>query len=79
MKKFGFGLMRLPTVSNSYTDVDLDKFQKMADAFIAAGGTHFDTAYPYHGGFSEQAFREVVVSATPEMLSLSQIKCPCIW
>ena len=61
MKKFGFGLMRLPTVDGDYTKVDLEKFQQMADAFIAAGGTYFDTAYPYHGGFSEQAFREVVV------------------
>lgn len=65
MKKFGFGLMRLPTVGDSYTEVDLNKFREMADAFIAAGGTYFDTAYPYHGGFSEQAFREVVVKRYP--------------
>ena len=65
MQKFGFGLMRLPTVGNDYTKVDLEKFQAMADAFIAAGGTYFDTAYPYHGGFSEQAFREVVVKRYP--------------
>lgn len=65
MKKFGFGLMRLPIVDKEYTKVDLQKFQEMADAFIAAGGTYFDTAYPYHGGFSEQAFREVVVKRYP--------------
>lgn len=65
MKKFGFGLMRLPVVDNDYTKVDLEKFCEMVDAFLAAGGTYFDTAYPYHGGFSEQAFREVVVKRYP--------------
>lgn len=64
MKKFGFGLMRLPT-QGEYTKIDLAHFQKMADAFIAAGGAYFDTAYPYHGGFSERAFREVVVKRYP--------------
>ena len=65
MRKFGFGLMRLPTVGGDYTKVALDKFREMADVFMAAGGTYFDTAYPYHGGFSEQAFREVVVKRYP--------------
>ena len=37
MKKFGFGLMRLPTVGNSYTDVDLDKFQKNRPVEIFTG------------------------------------------
>lgn len=37
----------------------------MADAFLAAGGTYFDTAYPYHGGNSERAFREAVVKRYP--------------
>ncbi len=61
MKKFGLGLMRLPVVGEDRTKVDLEQFRKMADAFLAAGGTYFDTAYPYHGGFSEVAFREAVV------------------
>ena len=65
MNKFGFGLMRLPVKGEEYTNIDLKKFQEMADAFIEAGGTYFDTAYPYHGGFSEQAFREVVVKRYP--------------
>ena len=65
MNKFGFGLMRLLVKGEEYTNIDLKKFQEMADAFIEAGGTYFDTAYPYHGGFSEQAFREVVVKRYP--------------
>lgn len=65
MKKFGFGLMRLPVVDGDYTKVDAKKFSEMAAAFLAAGGTCFDTAYPYHGGNSECAFREAVVKRYP--------------
>lgn len=65
MRKFGFGLMRLPIIDGDYTKVDAEKFMKMADAFLAAGGTYFDTAYPYHGGNSESAFREAVVKRYP--------------
>ena len=49
----------------NYTKVDIEKFREMADAFLAAGGTYFDTAYPYHGGNSERAFREAVVKRYP--------------
>ena len=65
MRKFGFGLMRLPTVGGQYTQIDIPAFQEMADAFIKAGGTYFDTAWPYHGGNSERAFKEVVASRYP--------------
>ena len=63
--KLGFGLMRLPVLNGKETEIDLELFTRMADAFIAAGGTYFDTAYPYHGGFSEVAFREAVVKRYP--------------
>ncbi|WP_343253503.1 aldo/keto reductase, partial [Ligaoa zhengdingensis] len=66
MEKLGFGLMRLPqTDPNIPSSVDIEAFKKMADVFIAAGGTYFDTAYPYHGGSSETAFREAVVKRYP--------------
>ena len=65
MKKFGFGLMRLPTVGDDRSKIDMPRFEEMVDAFLAAGGTYFDTAYPYHGGFSEVAFREAVVKRYP--------------
>ena len=63
--KLGFGLMRLPVLNGKETDIDLERFTRMADTFIAAGGTYFDTVYPYHGGFSEVAFREAVVKRYP--------------
>ena len=65
MKKLGFGLMRLPVVNGNYSEVDIPKMTEMVDAFLEAGGTYFDTAYPYHGGSSEKAFRETVVKRHP--------------
>jgi len=57
--------MRLPVIGEDRTNVDIEAFKKMADAFIAAGGRYFDTAYVYHGGKSETAFREAVVKRYP--------------
>jgi predicted aldo/keto reductase-like oxidoreductase len=59
MKKLGFGLMRLPFVGE-YNNVNIEAFQRLADIFLQRGFTYFDTAYPYHGGNSETAFREAV-------------------
>lgn len=61
MGKLGFGLMRLPLLDEDYTHIDLDRVRKMVDTFMKAGGTYYDTAYVYHGGASEVAFRETVV------------------
>lgn len=63
--KLGFGTMRLPCLDGDNTKIDLDETQKLVDAFLAAGGTYFDTAYPYHGGMSEAALRETVVKRYP--------------
>ena len=66
MKKFGFGLMRLPLLDpDDHTSVDIEKVKKMADKFLENGFTYFDTAYPYHGGHSEIAFREAVAKRYP--------------
>ena len=54
--------MRLPLVNpDDQTSIDLEQFKAMADRFIEHGFTYFDTAYPYHGGKSEEALREAVV------------------
>lgn len=66
MKKFGFGLMRLPQLDkDDYAKVDIETTKKMADAFMENGFTYFDTAAPYHQGNSEVAFREAVVKRYP--------------
>lgn len=66
MKKLGFGLMRLPLSDpQDHSKIDIEKVKEMVDVFMAKGFTHFDTAYVYHGGKSEVAFREAVVKRYP--------------
>ena len=79
MKKLGFGLMRLPLVNpDDQTSIDIEKFKEMADRFIKRGFTYFDTAYPYHGGKSEIALREVVVKRYPREAFTVTSKMP-VW
>ncbi len=78
MKKLGFGLMRLPLKNPSdQTSIDLEEFKRMVDIFIKRGFNYFDTAYPYHGGQSEIAFREVVSKRYPRELFTVTDKMPC--
>ncbi|MBQ3379016.1 MAG: aldo/keto reductase [Clostridia bacterium] len=62
IKKLGFGLMRLPVKEGS-KEIDVELTKKMADAFLEAGFTYFDTAWAYPG--SEDAFRQAVVERYP--------------
>ena len=61
--KLGFGLMRLPKLSDG--KIDIEQTKKMVDIFIEGGGTYFDTAYVYDGGGSELAAREALVERYP--------------
>lgn len=62
MKKLGFGLMRLPLLeADDQQRIDTETVCRMADLFLKSGFSYFDTAYPYHAGMSEVAFREAVV------------------
>ena len=58
--KLGFGLMRLPQIGDK---IDIDQTAEMVDAFLAAGGTYFDTARAY--GESESAIRRALVERYP--------------
>ncbi len=60
--KLGFGLMRLPRLADGQT-IDVEQTAKMADMFLEAGGTYFDTAYVYQG--SEDAIRKALVERHP--------------
>lgn len=62
--KLGFGLMRLPLVEGS-KEIDLEQVKKMADHYMESGMNYFDTAWMYHDGASEVAFREAVVKRYP--------------
>lgn len=61
--KLGFGLMRLPKLEDG--SIDIEQTAEMANRFLAAGGTYFDTAYVYDNGGSEEAFRKAVVERHP--------------
>ena len=61
IKKFGFGLMRLPKLADDSIDIELVK--KLVDEFLAAGFTYFDTAWAYPG--SEEAIRAALVERYP--------------
>ena len=66
MKKLAFGMMRLPLLDeNDESSVDFEQVNKMADLFLEKGFTFFDTAYPYHFGNCEVAFRKAVVERYP--------------
>ena len=61
--RLGFGLMRLPKTADG--KIDIPQVCEMADRFIEAGGTYFDTAYVYDNGESEAAFRKAVADRYP--------------
>ena len=77
MKNMGFGMMRLPLLDeNDLSSIDQDQVNKMADIFMEKGFTYFDTAYPYHDGMSEVAFRKAVVERYPRDSFLIADKMP---
>lgn len=79
MKKLGFGLMRLPLLNkDDITSIDLEQMKAMVDLFMERGFTYFDTAYPYHNGHSEVAFRKAVVERYPRERFTVTDKMP-IW
>lgn len=61
MNKLGFGFLRLP----GQGQLQLDTINTLVDAYMAGGGTFFDTAYTYLDGKSELAIRECVVRRKP--------------
>ncbi len=73
MPKLGFGLMRLPEQDGK---IDLAQVCRMADAYLDAGLTYFDTAYVYHGGNSEKTVKEALVKRHPREAFTVATKLP---
>ena len=61
--KLGFGLMRLPQLEGEGAGTDIEQVKQMVDAFLAAGGTYFDTARAY--GSSEADIKAALVDRYP--------------
>jgi len=78
MKKLGFGCMRFPTLDGDSKQIDKETVCRMFDAFLAAGFTYVDTAYPYHGGQSELAVKECLVQRHPRSSFLLADKLPMV-
>lgn len=71
--------MRLPLNDpDNAKDIDKELTARMVDAFIGAGYTYFDTAYPYHRGASEKAFGELVADRYPRDAYTLTSKMP-VW
>ena len=78
MRKLGFGLMRLPLKTpNDQSSIDIEEVKRMVDMYMERSFTYFDTAYPYHGGKSEIAFREAVAKRYPRERFTVTDKMPC--
>ena len=75
-KKLGFGLMRLPILNGNDACVDLEQVCHMVDHFLEQGFTYFDTAYPYHHGFSERTVKTALVERHPRESFLLADKMP---
>lgn len=79
MKKFGFGLMRLPlTDPQDSKSIDMETLCKMVDTFMEAGFNYFDTAYPYHEQLSEVAIRKALVERYPRESYILADKMPTV-
>lgn len=62
INKLGFGFLRLPKKDDTF---DWDAICRMVDAFLAGGGTFFDTCYTYLDGMSEYAIRKCLAERKP--------------
>ena len=51
LSRLGFGAMRLPLKEDK--TIDEKELQRMVDLAMASGVNYYDTAWPYHGGYSE--------------------------
>ena len=79
IKKLGFGAMRLPlTDPENPRSIDLEQFKRMVDLYLSRGFCYFDTAYPYHGEYSEEAVRQALVERYPRESFLLADKMPIL-
>ena len=66
MVDLAMGMMRLPVLDeNDFKSIDQEQVNEMVDLFMEKGFNYFDTAYVYHEGLSEEAFRKAVVERYP--------------
>ena len=62
ISRLGFGLMRLPVLDGDQSKIDYDKVEKMFMYAYENGINYFDTAFPYHNGFSEKTLGKILTN-----------------
>jgi uncharacterized protein len=67
----GFGAMRLPIIGNDPAKVNVPEAVRMMRYAIDRGVNYVDTAYFYHGGFSEQAVGAALKDGYREKVKLA--------
>jgi uncharacterized protein len=67
----GFGAMRLPVIDNNQAKVNYPEATKIIRCAIDNGVNYLDTAYFYHGGFSETAVGKALENGYREKIKLA--------
>jgi uncharacterized protein len=67
----GFGAMRLPVIGNDTKKIDKQKSKEMILYAIDKGVSYIDTAYPYHGGESENFLGELLQKGLRKKVQLA--------
>jgi len=62
ISRLGFGLMRLPVINDDQSAVDYDKVEEMFLYAYENGINYFDSAFPYHNGFSEKTLGKILTN-----------------
>ena len=65
----GFGAMRLPVHEDK--SINYEATEQMIDRAIAGGINYFDTAYPYHSGYSETVVGKILAKYPRESYYLA--------
>ena len=67
----GFGAMRLPVLAGDTTKIDIPQAKEMVRYAFDQGVNYLDTAYPYHGGESENFCAQVLKDGYREKIKLA--------
>lgn len=65
----GFGAMRLPLLEDK--SIDQEQVQRMTDYAMEHGVNYYDTAYPYHNGYSELSLGQALAKYPRESYLLA--------